>query len=350
MGAGSLALVAALAVPASASDVEVPILGQTVSLPTNRDEAPGLVLTVHGVRRVAGGTVVYWSGGYPASAAGSSLELAASASLGGTALNYFRKNVGDALGNVAAIDLEGLKAYSGLVDSSGRCLCTAADQSGTLPLAAKPGQALVMYTAIPELPPEVTTVDVALGQQVIPAVPVEDGALTPELDPRKPIVLGTGWPKIDESKLATADTPDQSVYPVTTRVADLEQQVATRKLAGKTSVDISSDVLFAVDKADLTPKARSTIARAVADLKAAGVKGSVSVVGHTDSDGSDAHNLDLSKRRAAAVSAALKPLLPGGVAVSVDGKGESEPIASNDTAEGKTLNRRVSITLSGGAQ
>ncbi|MBA4848951.1 OmpA family protein [Emticicia sp. BO119] len=68
----------------------------------------------------------------------------------------------------------------------------------------------------------------------------------------------------------------------------------------------------------------------------------VKIIGHTDSDGDDAKNLDLSKRRAAAVKTALSTEF--GIAASqmeTDGKGESEPSEPNNTAQGKANNRRV---------
>ena len=72
-----------------------------------------------------------------------------------------------------------------------------------------------------------------------------------------------------------------------------------------------------------------------ADLK-------VQIVGHTDADGDDAANMDLSKRRAAAVKAALvKEFKIDGARLETDGKGESQPIDKNDTPAGKANNRRV---------
>jgi OmpA-OmpF porin, OOP family len=68
----------------------------------------------------------------------------------------------------------------------------------------------------------------------------------------------------------------------------------------------------------------------------------ISITGHTDSDGNDALNLDLSKRRAASVKQELAGTF--GIEASridTDGKGESQPIAPNTTAEGKAQNRRV---------
>jgi outer membrane protein OmpA-like peptidoglycan-associated protein len=69
------------------------------------------------------------------------------------------------------------------------------------------------------------------------------------------------------------------------------------------------------------------------------------IEGHTDSDGSDAYNLDLSKRRA---GSAKKYLTEKGVAegmITSEGYGESKPIADNKTAEGKAKNRRVVFTI-----
>ena len=72
-----------------------------------------------------------------------------------------------------------------------------------------------------------------------------------------------------------------------------------------------------------------------ADLK-------VQIVGHTDSDGDEAANLDLSKRRAASVKTALATEFTIAAGrMDTDGKGESQPVDKNDNAAGKANNRRV---------
>jgi outer membrane protein OmpA-like peptidoglycan-associated protein len=79
----------------------------------------------------------------------------------------------------------------------------------------------------------------------------------------------------------------------------------------------------------------ATVLKENADLK-------VKIVGHTDADGNDASNLELSKQRAAAVKAELaKEFGIDETRMETDGKGESEPIDKNDTAAGKANNRRV---------
>jgi outer membrane protein OmpA-like peptidoglycan-associated protein len=68
----------------------------------------------------------------------------------------------------------------------------------------------------------------------------------------------------------------------------------------------------------------------------------IKIVGHTDSDGDDKSNLDLSKRRSAAVKNVLvKEFGIDAARIETDGKGESEPISKNDSVVNKALNRRV---------
>lgn len=74
----------------------------------------------------------------------------------------------------------------------------------------------------------------------------------------------------------------------------------------------------------------------------------VKVVGHTDSDGTDAYNIDLSSRRAQAI---IDCLLAKGLArdkIEIDFKGEKEPISDNKSAEGRQQNRRVDFSFIGG--
>jgi outer membrane protein OmpA-like peptidoglycan-associated protein len=106
-----------------------------------------------------------------------------------------------------------------------------------------------------------------------------------------------------------------------------------------------SDVLFNVDKAQLKSGGVRTVQK-LADFLSQYPEYKVSVEGHTDSTGSDEHNQDLSERRAYSVQSALVNDGIGGDRVSTHGYGESSPIASNDDAGSRQLNRRVEIVLS----
>jgi outer membrane protein OmpA-like peptidoglycan-associated protein len=107
-------------------------------------------------------------------------------------------------------------------------------------------------------------------------------------------------------------------------------------------------VLFDFDKAVLKPAARTQLAAVVQALKEQPSL-RVQVAGHTDSVGTDAYNMGLSKRRAEAVVDYLIQNSPTAREnFGVEWFGKRQPIASNDTAEGRAQNRRVEITLSPG--
>ena len=102
-------------------------------------------------------------------------------------------------------------------------------------------------------------------------------------------------------------------------------------------------VEFEFDKARLRPESTTVLDIAAEQLKACpNVK--VQVIGHTDSVGTDAYNQGLSMRRAQAVADYLVNQGISRSNLGVDGRGESQPVASNDTADGRALNRRVELT------
>jgi len=109
------------------------------------------------------------------------------------------------------------------------------------------------------------------------------------------------------------------------------------------------DVLFATDRADLTPGGMANV-RKLAEVMMQNPDRTVSVEGFTDSTGSSAHNLQLSERRAAAVAQALTSMGVPRERVATRGYGEAYPVASNDTGANRQLNRRVEIVLSNAGQ
>ncbi|MDO7898956.1 OmpA family protein [Pseudomonas citrulli] len=128
-------------------------------------------------------------------------------------------------------------------------------------------------------------------------------------------------------------------YPASAPVAEPEApatEVVTLNDAGK--------VLFDFDKSDLTPAARGELDGLMGKLGHANVA-SIRVVGHTDSVGTDAYNQGLSERRASSV---VEYLLTQGLApdkLTSEGKGESEPVADNETEQGRAQNRRVELHI-----
>lgn len=114
-------------------------------------------------------------------------------------------------------------------------------------------------------------------------------------------------------------------------------------------IAISAGVLFTLDSAELSDEGKSIIDERIAKYRGK-VKRSmdIEVIGHTDSSGSQAYNQKLSERRAKNVADYLEQQtdIPH-TAIKFMGKGESEPFASNDTAEGRAANRRVEVRLQG---
>jgi outer membrane protein OmpA-like peptidoglycan-associated protein len=105
------------------------------------------------------------------------------------------------------------------------------------------------------------------------------------------------------------------------------------------------DVLFATDRAELNANGMANV-RKLAEVMMQNPDRTVLVEGFTDSTGSSAHNQQLSERRAQAVAQALTSLGVPRERVAMRGYGEAYPVASNDTASNRQLNRRVEIVLS----
>lgn len=105
-----------------------------------------------------------------------------------------------------------------------------------------------------------------------------------------------------------------------------------------------SGITFAYDKADVQPQFQPTL-NDVASILSQYPKTYIDVYGHTDSDGTDAYNQTLSERRAASVADYLVAHGVQSARIATRGFGETQPIASNATEQGKAANRRVEIKI-----
>ncbi|HPV31710.1 MAG TPA: OmpA family protein [Methylotenera sp.] len=107
-------------------------------------------------------------------------------------------------------------------------------------------------------------------------------------------------------------------------------------------LEIPSDISFDVGRADINPNFR-TILDTFAKGLVSNPSSNVTIIGHTDSSGSDAINNPLSLNRAASVR---DYIVARGVAtnrIAIDGRGSHEPLVANDTSANKAKNRRVEI-------
>lgn len=109
-------------------------------------------------------------------------------------------------------------------------------------------------------------------------------------------------------------------------------------------VTFDSGLLFDFDSSVLRAESKRNLDNLAANLSSFG-DSKLLLVGHTDSQGADDYNLDLSRRRATAVASYLEAQGVSAARVETTGRGESEPIASNDDDAGRQQNRRVEIAV-----
>lgn len=122
---------------------------------------------------------------------------------------------------------------------------------------------------------------------------------------------------------------------ITSATPDMRSKILTE---GKL---VSYGIYFDVNKDIVKPESYGTL-KEIASVLTENPDLKIKIVGHTDSDGADAANLDLSKRRGASVKDELvKTFGIDASRLSSDGMGESQPVAPNDTPSNKALNRRV---------
>lgn len=157
----------------------------------------------------------------------------------------------------------------------------------------------------------------------------------------------------DQSRLATQVAQSETVeaqrqaQDAQVRAAKLEKQLAdlAAKQTERGIVITIGDVLFGTDQARLNPEGIHTTQK-LADVLQQNPQRTVMIEGFTDSTGSAEHNQDLSERRASAVRSALQLAGVNRDRIAIRGYGMSYPVAANDTAANRQLNRRVEIVLS----
>jgi outer membrane protein OmpA-like peptidoglycan-associated protein len=110
------------------------------------------------------------------------------------------------------------------------------------------------------------------------------------------------------------------------------------------NVEFSEKILFGFDRSDLSAGASTNLNKLVEVLKAY-PDTDIEIQGHTDSKGADDYNMKLSERRASAVANYLRGKGVATGRVRIKGYGETAPVASNDTEDGRAQNRRVNFLI-----
>ena len=192
--------------------------------------------------------------------------------------------------------------------------------------------ALASGSAFANVTPNVTDSQGAPVKDSQGACIVGSGIDHPDCNPAKPVPAKPAAP-------ATPAAPASPAAPATPAAKPAPASV-------RQSVVIQADALFDFDKSVLRPDGKKSIDDALGKLRGVDVE-MVIATGHTDSVGTDAYNQKLSERRAAAVKDYLVSKGIPAAKVTTIGKGESQPVATNKTAEGRQKNRRVDIEFKG---
>ncbi|MGP4023810.1 OmpA family protein [Actinomadura sp. 3N407] len=204
------------------------------------------------------------------------------------------------------------------------CVCTRLFNN-----PVKPGEYINVYATFSSPPTDVQRVTIVFPL----AVPFQDIPITD--DPVEPLKTQIDPAKVQFEKPRIAGV--RSLTEGTEQTVDDDPN--------NRSVRLSADVLFAINKADLTPRSERLLEQVAKQIDAS--KGTeVQIDGHADKTGNDAINQPLSERRAKAVADRLKSLVTRqGVTYKAEGHGSKEPVATNDTEEGRRKNRRVAVTF-----
>ncbi len=143
-------------------------------------------------------------------------------------------------------------------------------------------------------------------------------------------------------------------YALDSQEKEFEEALADERAANEIEIErvrddllkltLDSEVSFDYDSAVIKPSFESSLTK-LANILAKYDRNLVTVVGHTDSTGSEAYNQALSVRRAESVIASLESRGVPGWMLSAEGRGELEPRADNATEAGRQLNRRVEILI-----
>lgn len=157
----------------------------------------------------------------------------------------------------------------------------------------------------------------------------------------------------EQSRLAAQRAQDEAseaqrkTQEAQARAAQLEAQLAdlAAKKTERGMIITLGDVLFATNQARLNAEGMRT-AQKLANVLQNNPERTVLIEGFTDSTGTAAHNQALSERRAGAVRNALQEQGIGRERIAIRGYGAAYPVAANDTAQNRQLNRRVEIVLS----
>lgn len=153
------------------------------------------------------------------------------------------------------------------------------------------------------------------------------------------------------SAIMGASATGQAATAITRQMDKQAQELAfdlpgamVQRLGGGIVLTLPEGMVFAQDSDELTPASRDNLRRLATSLEQY-PNTRLMIVGHTDSQGGSDKNLDLSERRARALSSFFEQIGVSRARITAIGRGDAEPIAMNDTDAGRQWNRRVEIAI-----
>jgi outer membrane protein OmpA-like peptidoglycan-associated protein len=178
---------------------------------------------------------------------------------------------------------------------------------------------------------------------IYPAPPVEITAMT-VITPLTPPMMDIPISDSSES-IESASISDPEIIDLINISDDTETQTGRTEEGEEISIILSSDVLFDTNSSELSSEAQEILEQVAQEIDDANAS-TISIDGYADNTGNDSINIPLSKERADSVESALGDLITrAGVSFDAEGHGSADPIASNDTEEGRERNRRVTVTF-----
>lgn len=229
--------------------------------------------------------------------------------------------------STSLIDGRGMKAYFPLMSTQGKDLDSGFPSPSTILDAGGTINGSIFY---PTVPHGVNKVEINTPEcPLFTDIPINGTAS-----------VANGEPNPNQVQLKSPKIED-----ITSTTDDLNGNESDDQSGNGESIRLNADVLFALNKATLSSKAKGILKSVASKIDAAKTT-TIKVDGYTDNSGNDAINNPLSRNRAAAVAAALKKLVTrSGVTYQTAGHGSADPVAKNDTAQGRQKNRRVTVTI-----
>ena len=219
---------------------------------------------------------------------------------------------------ITLLDADNNKRHLNYEQSNGSCFCSSTEAN------IGSGDTADMWIIYPAPPSEVDSMTLT----------------TPLTPPIFDIPISESSETIENTGLS-----EPRIIDLVTITDDLGDQTGRTESGDEVSIILSSDVLFETNSANLSTEAEAILEQVATEIDDASSE-DVRIDGYADNTGTDSVNLPLSQERAEAVEEILSDLITrSGVSFDVEGHGSSDPIASNDTEEGRERNRRVSVTF-----